>query len=231
MAYCNVEKGTEKKSPIAGRAGEHKLAEMTPIAAIMERNKALFMIMTPSDCQNTIKSSLSITQQFICRIPFVAIAAVAKNGVIGYHQKLPWHDPLELQHFKNTTMGHVMIMGRKTFLSMPKKAFLGRRIIVLSKTISQTNPIHCHFDDLYKVYQQNPALLKLKQYVIGGEEIYNLFFKKGLIQTALISHMHHSYEGDRFFPFSTISHWPKKLLVKEPHFSVFSYHFSHSLAL
>ncbi len=61
------------------------------------------------------------------------IAAVARNGVIGRNGQLPWHLPDDLKHFKQLTMGHPILMGRRTFESIGKP-LPGRRNIVISST-------------------------------------------------------------------------------------------------
>lgn len=63
------------------------------------------------------------------------IVAVAANGVIGHSNDMPWHIPSDLLRFKRLTMDHYVIMGRKTFDSLPKK-LEGRRIIILSMTLT-----------------------------------------------------------------------------------------------
>ena len=67
------------------------------------------------------------------------IAAVAENGVIGNHGQIPWRVPGELSHFKATTMGHTMIMGRKTFESIGR-TLPGRRTIVMTRDPDWEHP-------------------------------------------------------------------------------------------
>ncbi len=62
------------------------------------------------------------------------IAAVARNGAIGCRGRLPWSLPEDLAHFKALTMGHPIVMGRRTFLSLPHGALPGRRNIVVSRS-------------------------------------------------------------------------------------------------
>src|SRR3954469_16437473 len=61
------------------------------------------------------------------------VAAVASNGIIGANGKLPWHLPEDLQHFKRLTLGHPVIMGRRTWESLGR-ALPGRENIVVSRT-------------------------------------------------------------------------------------------------
>lgn len=99
------------------------------------------------------------------------ILARAANGVIGADGKMPWHLPADLRRFKQLTMGRPMIMGRKTFDSLP--AILeGRRHIVLTRDESWQ-------DEGAEPVESVEEALKLANapqvMVIGGAEIYNLF--------------------------------------------------------
>ena len=99
------------------------------------------------------------------------VLARAANGVIGADGKMPWHLPADLRRFKQLTMGRPMIMGRKTFDSLP--AILeGRRHIVLTRDESWQ-------DEGAEPVQSVEDALKLANapqvMVIGGAEIYNLF--------------------------------------------------------
>lgn len=61
----------------------------------------------------------------------IAIAAVSVDGAIGIDNEMPWRIPEDFKHFRNTTMGHVLIVGYNTYLSLPEKAFEGREYFVL----------------------------------------------------------------------------------------------------
>lgn len=99
------------------------------------------------------------------------IVARADNGVIGDGGKLPWHLPADLRHFKSLTMGKPMIMGRKTFDSLPG-LLPGRRHIVLTRDIEWeeegAEPVHS-VEEALRV--ANAPHLS----VIGGAEIISLF--------------------------------------------------------
>ena len=70
------------------------------------------------------------------------IAAVARNGIIGKDNALPWHLPADLRHFKALTTGHTVIMGRKTWESLPEKfrPLPGRRNIVVTRNAGYGAP-------------------------------------------------------------------------------------------
>jgi dihydrofolate reductase len=104
----------------------------------------------------------------------VLIVARAENGVIGVDGRLPWHLPADLRHFKQLTMGNPMIMGRKTFESLPG-LLPGRRHIVLTRDADWS-------DEGAEVARSVDEALKLANAphvsVIGGAEIYHLFLPR-----------------------------------------------------
>lgn len=63
---------------------------------------------------------------------FIAIAAVSVDGVIGIGNEIPWKLPEDFKHFRKTTMGNVLLVGYNTYLTLPEKAFEGRKYIVLT---------------------------------------------------------------------------------------------------
>lgn len=108
------------------------------------------------------------------------IVAVSIDGVIGIGDKLPWRLPSELQHFKRTTLGRPMIMGRSTFESLPG-ILPGRPHIVITRN-KKYIPKFQH-ENVYVVHSINAALAAVKMlsdggcgFVIGGAQIYKLFY-------------------------------------------------------
>ncbi len=155
---------------------------------------------------------------------FTAIAACSRNGVMGKGGKLPWHYPADLKHFRDATLHQVMVVGRKTFESMPPQLFKERTGIVLTKThlIEMAQQAH-DLEELERFYSQNPNLLDKTQFVIGGREIFDLFFKHQLIDRAIITHIHSPHEGDVAFPLEQIRAWEKKTVLDNPEFSICEY--------
>src|SRR3954466_7606959 len=102
------------------------------------------------------------------RPPITLIVARAQNGVIGRDGKLPWHLPADLKRFKALTMGSVMVMGRKTFDSLPG-VLPGRRHIVLTRDRSwngQGGEVAHDVDDALRLAGDQPVS------VIGGAGIF-----------------------------------------------------------
>ena len=98
------------------------------------------------------------------------IAAVARGGVIGDGTRMPWHLPEDLAHFKRTTMGHTLLMGRRTFDSIGR-ALPGRRTVVITRNRAWSHPDV----EVAHTFQEGLALAGPTQlWVAGGGEIYRL---------------------------------------------------------
>jgi len=140
------------------------------------------------------------------------IVAIAHDGVIGVNNTLPWHLPEDLKRFRALTMGHHIIMGRKTYESL-NRLLPGRTTVIVTR-----NP----------QYQVQGALVSgslpdaLAQsagddevFLIGGAELY----REGLAQADLlyITEIDARFEGDAFFPEIDFSQW--RLVAEESHLS------------
>ncbi|CAN7390967.1 dihydrofolate reductase [Knoellia sp. LjRoot47] len=123
------------------------------------------------------------------------IAAVGRNGVIGSDNDMPWHLPEDFAFFKRTTMGHAMVMGRKTFDSIGR-ALPGRRTIVITR---QADWQHA---DVETVHSLDDALGLAgpvgEVFVAGGGEIYAQAMP--FAQRLLITEVDQEPEGDVRFP-------------------------------
>jgi len=125
-----------------------------------------------------------------------AIAAMSENRVIGTKNKLPWHLPADLKHFKSITLGHPIIMGRKTFDSI-QRPLPKRENIVISRDPNLQIP------GVHVVPNLQEAILfcegKTEEaFVVGGAQIYEMALPK--IQRIYLTVIHKTYEGDTYFP-------------------------------
>ena len=125
------------------------------------------------------------------------IVAKAKNNIIGKENKMPWHLPEDLKHFKNLTTGHTIIMGRKTFESLGKP-LPNRKHIIFSQ-----NPDFKVEDENVEVVHsllQIQDLIEGKEeaFVIGGAMIYN--FLMPYVKKMYVTEIDKEFEGDTFFP-------------------------------
>ena len=130
------------------------------------------------------------------------IAAAAENNALGKNNDLIWHISEDLKRFKRLTSGHAIIMGRKTFESMPK-ALPNRTNIVL------TNKKDYQPEGATIVRKLEDALALVKDdsqpFIIGGGEIYRLFMP--YCDRIELTRVHHNFEADVFFPEIDLDQW------------------------
>ncbi|HBR69119.1 MAG TPA: hypothetical protein DEA55_07075 [Rhodospirillaceae bacterium] len=133
-------------------------------------------------------------------IKLSSIAAMAQNRVIGNKDQIPWHIPEDFQFFKKTTMNHPMIMGRKTFESLPG-VLKGRTHIVISRN-GYDHPEAIGAKSLDEALAKGKELAqqdgKDEVFIIGGGEIYRQTMP--IIDRLYITLIHRDYEGDTKFP-------------------------------
>ena len=124
------------------------------------------------------------------------IWAQDENGGIGINGKLPWHISEDLKNFKSITNNSIIIMGRKTWDSLPFKPLPNRRNIVFSKNVQCNTETFSNFDDCLN--QLNSENIE-KVFIIGGRSIYKLFYNKA--DFLHITNVNLVKEGiDEFFP-------------------------------
>jgi len=132
----------------------------------------------------------------------VIIAAVASNGVIGHRNRMPWRLPEDLRRFRQLTLGHAVIMGRRTFESIGKP-LAGRNNIVVTRspdwTRAGSHAAHSLAAALAAVHEREDA------FVIGGAQIYALALP--IASRLYITEIERDFEGDAFFPEFDRSRW------------------------
>jgi dihydrofolate reductase len=138
------------------------------------------------------------------------IVAMAKNRVIGADNKLPWHLSADLKRFKALTMGHHIIMGRKTFESIGKP-LPGRTTLVISRDTGYQAPGA-------KVVHSLPAALSASAgdsevFIVGGEQIYHESLP--VADRIYLTEIDKEFDGDSFFPSLTSDAW--RALGRETH--------------
>jgi len=134
------------------------------------------------------------------------IAALTRNGVIGRGNRLPWHIPEDLKRFKALTLGHPVIMGRKTFesiLATLGKPLPGRENIVVTRSRDFAPP-GCRV--VHSIEDAIAAAAGVEEvFVIGGGEIYALAlpYAHGL----RLTEVHADDQGDAYFPEFDLADW------------------------
>ena len=136
---------------------------------------------------------------------FSLVVAMARDGVIGDHNRLPWHLPEDLRHFKMLTMGHPILMGRKTFAAIGRP-LPGRENIVL------TRDMEFGADGVTVIHNPQELIHRSGEeiFVIGGAEVYKIFWPQvGKIYLTLVQG---DFSGDAFFP---VTDWQSEFVVSE----------------
>lgn len=131
------------------------------------------------------------------------IVAFSENNVIGNKGKLPWYIPADLKRFKQLTMGHPVIMGRKTLDSIGRPLPGRTNLIITTKfglNYAECNPFS-------NVDQALKYALKLDKeiFIIGGAQIYKQTID--LADRIYLTKIHESFEGDAFFPELNLKEW------------------------
>lgn len=132
------------------------------------------------------------------------ITAVGKNNVIGIDHKLPWDVPEDLLHFKKMTMGHPMIMGRKTFESLPG-LLPGRPHWVISRNPEWQAAGARVFASLDAAIAEGEAQSHSQVFIIGGAEVYRQSL--GLADSLYLTEVALSPDGDAYFPEFSKEEW------------------------
>jgi dihydrofolate reductase len=141
------------------------------------------------------------------------IAAVARNGVIGAGGSMPWHLPEDLKYFKRTTLGHPLVMGRRTFDSVG--VLPGRRSIVVTR---QPEWSHAGVETAHSIEEALALAGPADEvFVVGGAEIY----REAMPYAArlLVTEVDQEPEGDASFPDIDAGTWVETERTPRPGFT------------
>jgi len=143
------------------------------------------------------------------------IVAMDQEWGIGKNNSLPWHLPDDLLFFKKTTNGHVVVMGRKNYESIPEKfrPLPNRENVVLTTNTNFKAPnckIFHSLNDCLTHYEQE----KLQNiFFIGGGELYRQILALNIINELYITHIDGSYNADVFFPKIDLTNWKQQIIT------------------
>lgn len=154
----------------------------------------------------------------LSHLHFTSIVAMTAERVIGHLGSMPWHLPEDLKHFRETTLHHPILMGRKTFDSIGR-ALPKRQNIVLTRNRDwkqhNTETIH-QIEDLAQL-----TLWKNTIFIIGGAEIYRELLP--VTESIIVTHIKRNYHGDTYFPAFKALFPNEKKLQKKINFDIISY--------
>ncbi|UKN00543.1 dihydrofolate reductase [Paracrocinitomix mangrovi] len=143
------------------------------------------------------------------------IVAIAANNVIGKDNDLIWHLPADMRFFTESTSGHIVIMGRKNWNSIPDKyrPLSNRLNIVVSRDPNFTDEgceAFTSIEEAIEKYKNDERDI----FIIGGGQIYKYSLDNELAEELLITRIDHSFEGDTYFPEIDENKWNKSLLFE-----------------
>jgi len=136
--------------------------------------------------------------------PITLLVACADRGVIGRDNALPWHLPEDLRHFRDTTLGHVLIMGRRTFASIGRP-LPGRHTIVLTRDSAWRHPGCEVARSLPDAIAAGGRAARGEIFVVGGAQVYREALP--LADRILMTRIALEVAGDAFFPPLPEYHW------------------------
>ena len=132
------------------------------------------------------------------------IVAYAHNNVIGNKGRIPWDIPDDREHFKQLTLGSIVVMGRRTFEEIYKKfgaGLPGRETIVISKTTNYEGANYRTAISLEKALELAQSLFPQKEiFICGGESVYKEAIESKLVNKMYITKIDADIPGDAFFP-------------------------------
>jgi dihydrofolate reductase len=147
------------------------------------------------------------------------IVAMAENRAIGFGNQLLYHIPEDLKRFKALTTGHTIVMGRKTYLSLPNGALPERRNIVLSRTTEYIKgcDVYASLEEALRSCSENEEV-----FIIGGEKVYRQALPMAhRIYLTLIERT--PPQADAFFPQISMRQWYETKREKQDGFSFIQY--------
>ena len=134
------------------------------------------------------------------------IVAHCRNKGIGFQNKIPWYIPDELKYFKMITSAYKnssVIMGKNTWLSLPKKPLSNRNNIILSNSLHKIEIEKYNNTKLFKTKEEILNYINVTQtpyWVIGGETIYKSFINCEELEYIYVTKIEENYDCDTFFP-------------------------------
>lgn len=146
---------------------------------------------------------------------YISIVAMGRQREIGRKGELLWHLPYDMNFFKEITSGHTVVMGRKSWESIPEKfrPLPNRKNFVVTRNMEYKAEGATVINDLRDL----PKLIDYDEdicFIIGGAQIYQLAFDYELVDEMLITHVDQRFtDADTFFPYVNWDYWDKKEIL------------------
>ncbi|MBC9813093.1 dihydrofolate reductase [Crocinitomicaceae bacterium CZZ-1] len=137
------------------------------------------------------------------------IVAMDREGGIGKNNDLMWHLPADMRFFKATTTGHIVVLGRKNYESIPERfrPLPDRENAVLTRNKAYIAPGCIVFNSLEACLAHYQNETERTVFIIGGGEIYQQALAADVVDELYITHVDNVYDADTFFPKEDLSGW------------------------
>jgi len=137
------------------------------------------------------------------------IVAMDRERGIGKNNNLMWDLPADMKFFKETTQGHIVVMGRKNFDSIPEKyrPLPHRENVILTRNTDFEAEDCVVLHSIQECMEKYQKEHNRKMFIIGGGEIYKLALEADIVTEMYITHVNHSYGADTFFPEFDLHDW------------------------
>lgn len=151
------------------------------------------------------------------------IVAAASNNAIGKDNDLLWHISRDLKRFKELTQGHYIVMGKKTYFSLPKRPLPNRTSMIITDVADE------EIDGCLMAYSIEDAISKMdadrENFIIGGGSIYMQFLEHA--NKIYLTRVNEEFEADTFFPEFSLKEWKldEKIEVSDDTQNNFTYSF------
>lgn len=145
------------------------------------------------------------------------IVAMDLERGIGKNNDLMWHLPNDMKFFKGTTLGHIVVMGRKNFESIPERfrPLPKRENAVLTRSKlyrAEGCEVFHSFEECLEHYKDEKDRVV---YIIGGGEIYNIALDSGVVDEMYITHVNKRYGAETFFPDFDLKKWSVETILEQ----------------
>ncbi|PLX02721.1 MAG: hypothetical protein C0595_09695 [Marinilabiliales bacterium] len=157
------------------------------------------------------------------------IVAIASNYAIGKDNDLLWHISKDLKRFKVLTEGHYIVMGKRTYFSLPKRPLPKRTSLIITDIQGEV------IDNCLMAYSIEDAMNKMdsskENFIIGGGSVYKQFMP--LADKLYITRVHKDFDADTFFPKISLDEWKliSKVDVKDDDQNDFDYSFEEYIRI
>jgi dihydrofolate reductase len=144
------------------------------------------------------------------------IVAMDRQRGIGKNNDLMWHLPADMKFFKETSTGHIVVMGRKNYESIPERfrPLPNRENAVLSRDENYQAPGCSVFSSLEACLDHYKNETERTVYIIGGGQIYREAIELNVLTEMFITEVDHTYGADTFFPEIDLSDWTSEVVLE-----------------